>query len=323
MIAIDGGGTKTETVLFDETGHILSLDMTTGCNALDIGSEAARDLLLQAIWRVSRCVPHEAAAVFGGIAGNCHCGNALYKALRAQLPAKKLEICDDTYSVISSVLGHQDGCGLVAGTGSSLFVRVEGQPCIHIGGWGYLLDTGGSGYDLGREAVYTALRAVDGREKQTVLNELLRKALHKPVEDSIVEIYAGGRPFIASLAHTVFEGRRMGDSACGRIFDNGAAHLAEMVAAASRYYEGQYAVVLGGGLFSAYPEYVEALRARVPARADLLTTDMPVVYGAALEALRLAGHAAGPGFKERFFEDYTVYRCQSPARDPAGRRSTH
>ena len=284
------------------------MDITTGCNALDIGSEAARNLILQAIQRVSRCVPNGIAAVFGGIAGNCHCGNILYQALRTQLPAKKLEICDDTYSVISSVLGHQDGCGLVAGTGSSLFVRVAGQACIHIGGWGYLLDTGGSGYDLGREAVYMALRAVDGRGEKTVLNELLHQALGKQVEDSIVEIYSGGRPFIASLACTVFEGRRMGDVVCEKIFDNGVAHLAEMVAAASRYYEDKYAVVLGGGLFSTYPEYVDALRENVPARATLLTTDMPVVYGAALEAMRMADCTAAPGFKERFFKDYMLYK---------------
>ena len=297
-------------MLFDETGHILCRDITTGCNALDIGREAARELLLQAIERVSRCVEGEIAAVFGGIAGNCHCNNTLYKALREKLSVKKLEIWDDTYSVISSVLGHQDGCGLVAGTGSSLFVRAEGRACIHIGGWGYLLDTGGSGFDLGREAVYMALRAVDGRDGKTVLNELLCKALHKPVEEAIVDIYAGGRPFIASLAHTVFEGRRMGDAECEKIFDKGVNHLAEMVAAAAQYYEDEYTVVLGGGLFSAYPEYVEALRARVPARAKLLTTDMPLVYGAAIEALRMTDRVPTQSFNERFFEDYMFYRQQ-------------
>ena len=307
FIAIDGGGTKTETVLFDETGHILCRDITTGCNALDIGIDAGKELLLQAIQRVSRSAPVEAAAVFGGIAGNCHCNHSLYKALRSQLTVPHLEICDDTYSVISSVLGHRDGCGLVAGTGSSLFIRIEGRPCIHIGGWGYLIDTGGSGYDLGREAVYMALRAVDGRGKKTVLNDLLCKTLHKNVEDAIVELYAGGRPFIASLAHTVFEGCRREDAVCKTIFNKGADHLAEMVAGAAKYYDGDYAVVLGGGLFSAYPEYVEALRSRVPPQAKLLTTDMPVVYGAAIEALRMTGRTTDSAFDRNFFEDYKVY----------------
>lgn len=308
FIAIDGGGTKTETVLFDETGHILSRDVTTGCNALDIGTPAAIDLLMHAIQRVGENAPEKVTSIFGGIAGNCHCDNALYKLLRAQLTVPYLEICDDTYSVISSVLGHKDGCGLVAGTGSSLFVRAEGKPCFHIGGWGYLIDTGGSGYDLGREAVYMALRAADGRGEKTVLNELLYKALHKKVENAIMEIYAGGRPFIASLAHTVFEGYRMGDAVCECIFNRGVSHLAEMVAGAAKFYDSSYDVVLGGGLFSAYPEYTDALRTKAPAQSHLLTTDMPVVYGAATEALRMTGRTAGQDFYQAFFEDYTISR---------------
>lgn len=308
FIAIDGGGTKTETVLFDETGRILCLDHTTGCNALDIGIPEASDLILQAIERVSACAPEKVSSIFGGIAGNCHCDHALYKNLRNRLDVQYLEIWDDTYSVISSVLGHQDGCGMVAGTGSSLFVRAKGAEWVHIGGWGYLVDTGGSGYNLGREAVYMALRALDGRGEKTVLTDLLQKALGKTVDRSIVDIYAGGRPYIASLAHTVFEGRRMGDKICCQIFDEGASHLAEMVTAAAMYYEKEYTVVLGGGLFSAYPEYVEALRKKIPARAKLLTTDMPVVYGAAIEALRMMGYTADDAFNKRFFEDYRSFK---------------
>lgn len=310
MIAIDGGGTKTETVLFDETGQILYREVTAGCNLLDIGREAAKTRLTETIQRASAHAPTEVAAVFGGIAGSCHCGRALQQELRAQVAVPLLEICDDTYSVISSALGHRDGCGLVAGTGSSLFVRAEGSRCIHIGGWGYLLDTGGSGFDLGRDALYMALRAVDGRGEKTVLNDLLAQTLHKRVEDAIADIYAGGRPFIASLVHTVFEGRRMGDPVCQTIFDKGAAHLAELVRGAARYYPDQYSVVLGGGLFAAFPEYVEALREKTPPQVRLLTTEMPVVYGAAVEALWLTGKAASPAFRQRFSSGYSS--CVQP-----------
>lgn len=37
FIAIDSGGTKTDAVLFEETGHILARSLTQGCNAMDIG----------------------------------------------------------------------------------------------------------------------------------------------------------------------------------------------------------------------------------------------------------------------------------------------
>ena len=37
LIAIDGGGTKTESVLFDENGTVFSRDIVKGVNALDVG----------------------------------------------------------------------------------------------------------------------------------------------------------------------------------------------------------------------------------------------------------------------------------------------
>ena len=37
MIAIDSGGTKTDTVLFDNTGCVLARDISPGANALDVG----------------------------------------------------------------------------------------------------------------------------------------------------------------------------------------------------------------------------------------------------------------------------------------------
>ena len=43
FITIDGGGTKTDSVLFDETGHVVLRDISMGCNALDAGIEVAKN----------------------------------------------------------------------------------------------------------------------------------------------------------------------------------------------------------------------------------------------------------------------------------------
>ena len=37
FIALDAGGTKTETLLLDESGRILLRDISLGCNAMDMG----------------------------------------------------------------------------------------------------------------------------------------------------------------------------------------------------------------------------------------------------------------------------------------------
>ena len=39
FIALDAGGTKTETLLLDESGRILLREISLGCNAMDMGLE--------------------------------------------------------------------------------------------------------------------------------------------------------------------------------------------------------------------------------------------------------------------------------------------
>ena len=41
MIAFDVGGTKTDAVLFDSTGHVLRRSVTPGANPLDVGFDEA------------------------------------------------------------------------------------------------------------------------------------------------------------------------------------------------------------------------------------------------------------------------------------------
>ena len=86
--------------------------------------------------------PGDIEAIYGGIAGVYHLGNYLYNFLRPRLQARSLRIDDDGPSLISGTIGAADGCGMVAGTGSSLFARIAGRPLVHIGGVGYLIDTG-------------------------------------------------------------------------------------------------------------------------------------------------------------------------------------
>ena len=70
LIAIDSGGTKTDAVLFDETGHILCRSLTAGCNAMDIGIDAACHHLLSVLQELAGKVPSDGVltAVYSGVA---------------------------------------------------------------------------------------------------------------------------------------------------------------------------------------------------------------------------------------------------------------
>lgn len=303
-IAIDGGGSKTDIVLFDETGRIFRRYVGPGGNATDIGTEAVARMDAN-LAKVVPAAPGPIAALYGGVAGVLPNGDVYSAELSKKYSFGALHFEDDGCNLISGALGHADGCGMVCGTGSSLFARVEGQPLRHIGGKGYLIDTGGSGFELGRDAVCMALRAVDGRCKKTILTDLLADMIGQPVDDKIIpKVHHGGRPYIATFASAVFEGRKRGDWACEEIFEHGSSLMADLTLAAEQYFEDGFTVVMGGGIVAHYPEYAEAIREKSSPKATVVLQKVPPVYGAAVEAMWDAGIDVTELFRTRFLSDY-------------------
>ena len=311
-IAIDGGGTKTEGVLTDTRGGMLARALGTASNPNDVtlaGSLAVLmgvvdSLLLQA-GLTSADLP--AVSLFGGIAGGINYGPALEAALREAYPALgTLAIRSDVQILLSGELPVGDGACVICGTGSACFLR-RGEELIRIGGWGYLLDSGGSGYDLGRDALEAALRAHDGRCEATVLSELLAEHLGGAVYTRITEIYREGKPYIAACAPLVFRAAEAGDAVAFSILRRNARRLAEYIETAwKRLNEHRDSapaalpVVMGGGISQKASPYwrdlvVSLVDPSVPAR--ITVADMPPVFGAVVEAAKQSVGAKQAGGK--------------------------
>lgn len=304
-IAIDGGGTKTDTVLFDTEGNILARHVGPGNNPTDIGCDEARKRLMEDIDAVYHNAGGAVETLYGGIAGTLPNGDIYSDEISRRYDIRCIRIEDDGCNLISGAFSHADGCGMVCGTGSSLFVRREGQPLRHIGGKGYMIDTGGSGFEIGRDAICMALRAADGRIEHTVLQELLGEMLGCPVDDRVIPmVHRGGRPYIASFAAAVFAGRRMGDCVCEEIFQRQSALMADLTYAAQTSFDGGFNVVAGGGIVSHFPEYFEAIKQKSAPGANLVLQNAPPVYGAAAEAMWDAGEPVTESFRARFLEAY-------------------
>lgn len=309
LIAMDGGGTKTDAVLFDVTGHIVHRIVGEGCNARDVGVETAKDRLKDIFMQLVDASPDKSiCGALCGIAGKTAYEKAFVEEITGLVSVGSLKMANDIGILISGMLGAADGCGMVCGTGSSLGVRKNGNLTAMIGGRGYLIDAQGSGYSMAREGLYRAVRALDGRDEHTVLVDLFREAMGKPLFQAIDDIYAGGRRYIASFAHLIFEGREMGDPVCEEIIETGSFKMAELTWAAAKHFEGEFPVIMGGGLFAAYPQYAQLVKDKASPRAKMIIPDVPPVYGAAVEAMGLAGMSCGEGFKENFLRDYAVWR---------------
>lgn len=302
-IGIDSGGTKTKAVMTDPTGRVIRKYCDIGCNPLDVGGELTCRVITSCVRELLTDAPGEIVSVYAGVAGANHVALGLEEKIRTILPGAAVRIEDDRRIVLSGTLGHADGCGMICGTGSSLSIIRDGKPIRQVGGLGYLIDTGGSGYELGRSALKYAFRYLDGRGEYTVLAQRLSDTLGKNLWENLSEIYAGGRPFIASLAHTVFEAAAEGDAVAQSIMRNEAYCLSELTFAAEKCFDGPFPIVMTGGIFQAYPEYVEMVRSGASPRAEMQMAAVPPVYGAIVEAMWQKGICADESVKDNFMAD--------------------
>lgn len=303
MIALDVGGTKTDAVLFTADGTVIRHVIVPGANPLDVGLEEACRRYLSAIRQLCGEDIHHLRSIYCGIACIEGFEARITDFFKKHLSFDHLRLEGDGPCLISTMLGHADGACLICGTGSALIMR-RGDWSTHIGGWGYLIDSCSSGFILGKKAVYAAVREYDGRGPHTLISDLLEKRCGMPVVSHFEQLYSGGRPYIASLADIVFEARRAGDRVAAQIFEDCVADLNELVWTAYRRFGGAFTLVLGGGIFRHFPEYVQALQALSPMDVTMILADAPPVYGSAVEAMYDAGYACDAAFKQKFMAGY-------------------
>lgn len=306
VIGIDGGGTKTDAVLVAHDGRVLSRRIAGASNPNDVGIDASAELIRTLAGKLAdgAGVSLRDCFLFGGIAGALNHREALRARIAEGDGAPgKTDIDSDMMNLLAAELSDRDGACVICGTGSACFLRVKGE-VFRIGGWGFLLDSAGSGYDIGRQGLEAVLRAYDGRGQETVLSERFADALGMPVPDCLTRLYAEGKTLIASLAPLVFSAAAEGDPVAGQILDRNAAALAELILAAWRRLcdrmtgDGCAAampVYLDGGICRHYdPAWRHAIARHIPPdipiRPELASH--PVIWGATAEAMRRDGWQA-------------------------------
>ena len=132
FIAIDSGGYKTESILFDQTGKVYAYARGRGANAFDIGVAEASDRIRDAAENMKARMPAdgEIASVFGSISASYYFPE-IEQRLKRQFGKAKVKMDSVVSSVMAAGLGKDDGVCLISGTGSMpvseiyLFLRIH------------------------------------------------------------------------------------------------------------------------------------------------------------------------------------------------------
>lgn len=168
---------------------------------------------------------------------------------------------------------------------------------------GAKLDTLGSGYDIGREALCTALAQREGLTEHSIITSLVEQKLKTTVFESIHDIYEKGDSYIASFAPAVFEAYSLGDKTAERILTKNAARLAELISKADSMCDCGKTVVASGSIMTKNTVYSEMVKSRLPSHKKLITCSYPQIYGAGKLCLKLCG-ADDKAFTDKFASQY-------------------
>ena len=299
LVGIDGGGTKTEFVLFEPNGTVRAVLRMEGSNPNDRGIENSLEVLTAGLEQLLR--GKSAEAVFAGIGGVSL--EKYQKAIREHLSERfgcEIGADTDAANVLSMGRDPANSLAVICGTGSCVFVR-KGTQRYRMGGWGYLLDQAGSAYDVGKDGLRHALAVEDGLQESSLLSEKMTAALGGNIFANINTIYDQGRPFIADLARVVLDAAHEGDAAALQILRENAQRLAMLLKTAADRYDAPAEAVTAGSFLKddIFRNMVQTLSGMT-----LYMPELPPVYGACVEAMRMSQRRITAEFTENFTETY-------------------
>lgn len=251
-LVCDGGGTKTDFLLFDARGTVLASWRGAGTNALFCPVEAAAAVVCEG---VRRCLqragakPEELrrAALF--IPGF----RAALPLVEAELGVRGIALQGDAESAFYGALGGTAGIVVLSGTGSFCLGRDRAGTAARAGGWGPLFGDEGSGYHIGLLCLGEITRQYDAGAADSPLTALALRQLDVPDVPSLrsaqTDAARFGRAGIASLTRAVGQAALQGDPAAGRVLDAAAQALVRLAATvAARLAADGLPVSLTGGV---------------------------------------------------------------------------
>lgn len=287
LAGIDGGGTSTKLELRDMDNRLIRREKFGPFNINSIGEPAFRELMAKVFAACGDMA--DCASLCVGAAGisNPRLRTVMEEELaKAGFAGRFLLVGDQEIALRGAM--DTPGIAVIAGTGSIAFGRNAAGETARSGGYGHLIDDGGSGYALGRDALSAVVRALDGRGKETALTKAVFDLLNISSLSEIVTFVYGkdtDKSKIARISLIVAECAGAGDEAALEILRRGAEELAQLVAAVQRKLNlGTCPIALLGGLLEMENPY----RAEVAAVLNALGTPMAPAHDALWGAAQMA-----------------------------------
>ena len=181
FLGCDGGSTKTEFILSDETGAILSHRIYSGCNYSHLGRDGFKRHMACCIGEVLADAGITKGDVTSAALGLPTYGEVeeteetIPAVIAALLPFDRVRLANDAVMGWAGSLGAQPGINVVAGTGSIAYGMDGAGNEKRVGGWNLFFSDEGSCSWVGIRAMTTFFKQSDGRLPRTALYDVFKE----------------------------------------------------------------------------------------------------------------------------------------------------
>ena len=224
-LGVDGGGTKSDAVLVDESGSVLGWGRGGSTHYLFVGIPAAMEGYGEAIrMALGDRRPREM-----WISGT---PERIFEDPGIQVPEPHFVPADELSRGLAVALETQ-GIVVLAGTGAFVGAVTAGGGRLVLDGLGPVLGDYGSGYQIGLMGMRAAMAASWTPERQSVLQHVVPRALEVPSLREIfdlVYVQQISRTRTASAAKAVLKAAEDGDAVARRIILRAADDISEVLA---------------------------------------------------------------------------------------------
>lgn len=220
-LGVDGGGSKTYTLIVDEQGAIVGKGHSgNGNHQIDYETAKANigESVEMALTQAGLKREQIEFAYFGLAGADREIDYGILRPMIAELGFPRHEINCDTMIALRAGTDRTYGVVLICGTGSnSAGVSPEGQ-FYQCGGFTYMFGDFGGGGTLCVEVFRTVIRAWDGRERPTLLTQLVLDDLgYANVQEMFDDYLDHNKVPPLRLAKLLFQAAKEGDEVAADI----------------------------------------------------------------------------------------------------------
>lgn len=201
LMGVDGGNSKTYTLITDEVGKTMGSGISGGGNYESVGIERAsrniKDSIDKALKEANLQFDDIDFVQYGLAGADGEKGHSIFRDVLGAIPFKRWDLVCDTLEGLRLASPENYGVVLICGSGTNALGRSKDGAIVQTGGFGYLYGDAAGGRFLATETFRAAIRSSEYREVPSLLTKMIPEFLgfttiHDVVEDflnrSVTEI---------------------------------------------------------------------------------------------------------------------------------------